>query len=251
MARAAVAFVVFCLASSGLYLINDVVDADSDRLHPVKCGRPIAAGLVSSRLALITAVVLIVIAEVVGVWLGYRFVVILTVFVATVVAYSYWLKHYPVVDLVLVAFGFVLRAVAGSAATGVQDSGWFLLLVSLGALFIVAGKRYADLHAAPAPEARNGVSYYNGPFLLYLSFGLAAACVAAYVLWVFLSPASSLGALIPLSIVPFAVAVGRYAYLIAGKKGGAPEDLFIKDKILKLAMLIWLVTYGGGIYVFS
>lgn len=249
LGRAAAAFVAFCLASSALYVVNDIMDVECDRLHPVKCRRPLAAGRLSTRLALVVASLLLVGAEVVGAWLGYRFVAALTLYVALVLAYSLRLKRVILADILIVAAGFVIRAVAGGLAVGIPDSEWFLLLVSLGALFVVTGKRYADLQVAPESEPlRNATPTYRGPFLLYSALGLAVAAVGAYALWVFLSSAHSVGLLIPLSIAPFALAMARYAMLVVAKRGGAPEDLFIKDALLGLAVLAWLVLYGGGIY---
>ena len=249
LGRTAAAFVAFCLASSAVYLVNDVVDADHDRVHPAKCCRPIAAGEISTRLALVSAGVLLVLGEAAGAWLGYRFSVVLTLYVALVLAYTLWLKRVLVADIGIVAAGFVLRAIAGGVATGVEDSEWFLLLVSLGALFVVTGKRYADVQVTPdAGARRNATPQYGGPFLLYFALVLAAASVAAYVLWVFDSSGHSPGLWTPLSIAPFAVAMGRYAYLVAAKKGGIPEDLFTRDRLLVVAVLAWLLLYGGGIY---
>jgi decaprenyl-phosphate phosphoribosyltransferase len=249
LGRTVAAFVAFCLASSALYLVNDVLDAEHDRVHPVKSRRPIAAGEISAGFALVSAAVFLVLGEAVGGWLGYRFSIVLTLYVALVLAYSLWLKRVLVADIMIVAAGFVLRAVAGGLATGVEDSGWFLLLVSLGALFVVTGKRYADLQVTPDPGARrNATPRYSGTFLLYFALALAVASVAAYVLWVFDSSTHSLGLLTPLSIAPFALAMGRYAFLVAAKKGGTPEDLFIEDRLLLVAVLAWLLLYGSGIY---
>jgi decaprenyl-phosphate phosphoribosyltransferase len=249
LGRTVAAFVAFCLASSALYLVNDVVDAEHDRVHPAKSRRPIAAGEISAGFALVSAGVFLVLGEAVGGWLGYRFSVVLTLYVALMLAYSLWLKRVIVVDIVIVAAGFVLRAIAGGLATRVEDSEWFLLLVSLGALFVVTGKRYADLQVTPdSGDRRNATPRYDGPFLLYFALVLAVASVAAYVLWVFDSSGRSLGLWTPLSIAPFALAIGRYAFLVAAKKGGAPEDLFIKDRLLAFAVLAWLLLYGGGIY---
>jgi decaprenyl-phosphate phosphoribosyltransferase len=249
LGRTAAAFVAFCLASSALYMVNDVVDAECDRVHPTKCRRPIAAGKISNRLALAGAGLLFVLGEAVGVWLGYRFLALLSLYVVLVLAYSLRLKRVPVVDISIVAAGFVLRAVAGGLATGIADSEWFLLLVSLGALFVVAGKRYADLQVASDTGARRGATpRYSRAFLLYFALSLAVASVAAYVLWVFYSHRDPLGLLTPLSIAPFTLAMGRYAFLVAARKGGAPEDLFVKDRLLLFAVLAWLLLYGSGIY---
>jgi decaprenyl-phosphate phosphoribosyltransferase len=250
LGRTAAAFVAFCTASSALYLVNDVVDVESDRLHPEKSRRPIAAGRVSVRVALIAAGLLLLAGEFIGFRLGYRFFADLTLYVALVLAYSFWLKRVVLLDILIIAAGFVLRAVAGGLATGIADSEWFLLLVSLGALFVVTGKRYADIQFTPDLGAqRNGAPHYNAALLLYLAIGLAVASTATYAIWVFGVSTHALSLLTPLSIAPFALAMGRYAFLVAAKRGGAPEDLFVRDRALILAVLVWLALYGGGIYI--
>ena len=252
LARSALAFVAFSLVASCLYLVNDVVDAPLDRLHPVKRNRPVAAGTISSRTALVAAAGLLVAGEALGARLGYLFIVVLSAYVVIALAYSLALKRVLVVDIVAVAAGFVLRAVAGGAATGVPNSRWFLLLVSFGAVFVVTGKRYADLHVtrAPVPTDR-GAAHYSRSFLRFLALVASAATMGSYVLWVFSAHARAYGLLIPLSAVPFALAISRYTFLVEIKQGGAPEDLFTRDRPLQFAVLIWLAVYGSGIYLAS
>jgi decaprenyl-phosphate phosphoribosyltransferase len=254
-----VAYVAFCLASAGLQLMDDIVDAGCDRLDPARCGRPIAAGTVSPRIAMIGAVALVVAAEMLGLWLGWRFALVLTVYVGVANAYAYWFRYYPVVDILAVAACFVLRALGGGAASGIQATGWLLLLVSLGALTVVSGRRYATLHATLSAEVGRASAGAEAParaprnprLLLYLSLGSAAATFLAYVLWAFVSSARSLGPLIPLSAIPFAVVLGRYVHLAAHKRNHSPERPFFKDGVLKFSALAWLVLYLAAVYLFS
>jgi decaprenyl-phosphate phosphoribosyltransferase len=252
LTRSGLAFVAFCLISSCLYLVNDVVDAPFDQLHPVKRNRPIAAGAISTRVACAVACGLFLAGEAIGLQLGWLFAISLNAYLVMALAYSLVLKRVPVVDIAVVAAGFVLRAIAGGAATGVPNSKWFLLLVSFGALFVVTGKRYADLHmlSAAAPTARRAC-HYSGRFLRLLALAASAATMAAYILWVFSHHARAYGILIPLSAVPFALAIMRYTFLVEIKRGGAPEDLFTRDRPLQLAVLAWLAVYTGGIYLAS
>ena len=248
--HSALAFAAFSLISSCLYLVNDVVDAPFDRLHPVKRNRPVAAGAVSARSALIAAVALLVAGEILGAQLAPAFLIVLNTYVLIAIAYSLLLKRALVVDIVAVAAGFVLRAIAGGAATGVPNSKWFLLLVSFGALFVVAGKRYANLDVLqPGLPTSRHPPHYSGAFLRRLALVASGATVAAYILWIFSPHARDYGILIPLSVLPFALAIGRYAFLVRIKRGGAPEDLFTRDRVLRLAVLLWLIVYGCGIYV--
>ncbi len=248
--HSALAFAAFSLVSSCLYLVNDVIDAPFDRLHPAKRNRPVAVGAVSTRNALIAAGILLVAGEILGARVAPSFLFVLNIYLLMAMAYSLLLKRALVVDIVVVAAGFVLRAIAGGAATGVPNSKWFLLLVSFGALFVVTGKRYANLDVLqPGSPTSGRAPRYSAPFLRRLALLASGATVVAYVLWIFSPHAREYGILIPLSVLPFALAIGRYAFLVRIKKGGAPEDLFTRDRVLQLAVLLWLVVYGCGIYV--
>ncbi|MEX2627915.1 MAG: decaprenyl-phosphate phosphoribosyltransferase, partial [Ilumatobacteraceae bacterium] len=141
------AFVAFCLAASGTYVWNDLLDLTADRAHPTKRHRPIAAGVVSVGLARVVGVVLLIaglgVAALTGRW---QTVAILGIYIGITLAYSIWLKHVAVVDLVTIASGFVLRAAAGAVAIDIPMSSWFVLCITFGSLFIVTGKRYAELN---------------------------------------------------------------------------------------------------------
>jgi decaprenyl-phosphate phosphoribosyltransferase len=143
LAAVGVAFVAFSLAASGVYLVNDVQDIEADRAHPTKRRRPVAAGLVSPRLALTVAMVLFVAAIGVSFMASMDLVLVTSVYIAVQLSYCWWLKHQPVVDISIVASGFLLRAIAGGAAAGIALSQWFLFTTAFGSLFMVAGKRYA------------------------------------------------------------------------------------------------------------
>src|SRR5918997_1448249 len=139
----ALAFVAFSLAASGVYLVNDVKDVEADRAHPTKRIRPIAAGILAPRVAMGAAVVLFAVSLGVS-WLASdQLLVVTAVYIAVQLSYCFWLKHQPVVDIAIVASGFLIRAVAGGAAAEIALSQWFLLVAAFGPLFMVAGKRYA------------------------------------------------------------------------------------------------------------
>jgi len=140
------AFVAFCAASSAMYLVNDCADVAADRLHPRKKDRPIAAGELSVRSALVIAAGLLLVSVGIAALTRWQFVVLLVAYVGLVLAYSVRLKHEPVIDLALVAAGFLMRAVAGGLAAGIPISDWFLMVAGFGSLFMVAGKRYSELH---------------------------------------------------------------------------------------------------------
>jgi decaprenyl-phosphate phosphoribosyltransferase len=252
--RAVVAFISLCVAASGTYFLNDVADIDADRLHPVKRDRPVAAGTIPVPLATTVGVGLLVaslgIAGLTGRW---RLVVVVAVYIAVTIAYSAWLKHIAVVDLVAVATGFVLRAIAGAVAVDVPMSNWFLICISFGSLFIVAGKRYTELRefGDDAGSVRPSLDAYNVAYLR-LVLGIAASVtLLSYCLWAFEKArvADTSWPMYQLSIVPMATALLRYGLVLENGHGGAPEEVFLSDRTLQALGAIWLLTFGLGVYL--
>ncbi len=182
----ALAFVVFCLASAAVYLLNDVRGIAEDRQHPRKRFRPIAAGELSNRAALILAAGCTVVALILGAWTSVDLGVTIVVYLALQVLYSTFLKHLPVLDLAMVASGFLLRAIAGGVASGIELSQWFLLVASFGSLFMVAGKRYSELVALGADAGtRRSLARYSATYLRFVWTLSAGLVLAAYCLWAF------------------------------------------------------------------
>ena len=185
--RTTVAAVAFCLAASGTYYLNDVADAAADRRHPTKWSRPVASGLVPMRVAQVAGAVLVAsaigVSAVTGRW---ELPLVLAVYVAMTTSYTLWSKHVAVLDIVTVAAGFVLRALAGAAATGVPVSHWFLLVASFGSLFMVAGKRSAELEASgDVVRQRRVLADYPPQFLIHVRAVASGVTLLAYCLWAF------------------------------------------------------------------
>lgn len=250
LGRVAVAFVAFCLVSSGTYLLNDALDVAADRSHPRKRHRPVAAGVVPVGVAKAAAVGGLVAGLAVA-WAGagWRLVLVLGVYVAVMQAYSLALKRVAVIELAIVSSGFVLRAIAGGVATDVPLSTWFLIVTSFAALFIVAGKRHAEVLTlgTGAVGHREALREYPEGFVQYVGAISAAVAVMAYCLWTVFE-ATSNHLWFELSIVPFVLAILRYALLAARGEAGAPEDVFAADRTLQILVLLWLISYGGGVY---
>jgi decaprenyl-phosphate phosphoribosyltransferase len=245
LARSAAAFAAFSMVAGATYLVNDIADAASDREHPTKRLRPIAAGELSSRAATIGAAALFVAGLVVSSLLGLRFLAVVAAYIAVTVVYSLWLKRVAVIEMGVVASGFVLRAVAGSAATHVPPSAWFLILASSGAMFVVAGKRLADVRSGAPPRPRYPAEFLRGAWMLS-----AGVTVTAYCLWAFAVPHTVDGiAWSQVSIVPFALAILRYAYGIEMGEGGSPETVFLRDRALEMLTVAWAVVYALGVYL--
>jgi decaprenyl-phosphate phosphoribosyltransferase len=242
--RLAVTFVAFCLASSATYLVNDVTDIAADRSHPVRRKRPIASGLVAPTTAVVTAVVLAALSLLLS-WLliSAQLTLVLGLYLAINVAYTFGLKNQAVFDLAAVASGFLLRAIAGGVATQVPLSQWFLLVAAFGSLFMVAGKRYADVHNS-GPD-RNAVRLrvdYSPSYLRFVWGMAGAATLVFYALWsVDVGHGDRVWAQI--SVAPFVFALLRYAMDIDRGVAGAPEDVVLRDRGLQLLGLLWLVTF--------
>jgi len=248
-----VAFAALSLAASGTYFWNDILDVESDRRHPTKSRRPIAAGEVSLGTARVVGTLLLVGGPALGFVADWRCGVATVVYVLLTVSYSAYLKHQPVLDLVAVAGGFVVRAVAGAEAAGVDMSTWFLLCTSCGSLFIVAGKRYAELRemGESAPGTRAILAAYSTGYLrIVLSVALGATLVS-YCIWAFETKEIS-GSTWPfyeLSVVPMLTALLRYLLVLEAGEGGAPEEVFAADRVLQVVGLVWAVVFGLGVYV--
>ena len=165
----AVAFVAFCLMASAVYCINDAADVEADRLHPTKRNRPIAAGHLSVSAAIAVACVLAGASLLLAWTTGGALVVLLTIYLVLQIGYAKWFKHEPVIDLAVVVSGFLLRAVAGGLAAHLPISEWFLLVAGFGALFMVSGKRYSELHTIGSEAGtRKALVRYSATYLRFV-----------------------------------------------------------------------------------
>lgn len=245
-----VAFIAFCLVASGTYFINDARDVEADRVHVKKRFRPIAAGIVPVSLGYIGGAVLLAAGLAISFAVSWKLALVIGGYLVLTTAYSLWLKHEPVIDLVAVAAGFVLRALAGAAATDIPTSSWFLVVVSLGSLFMVAGKREAELrNAAHDRKTRSTLQAYSIPFLNYVQSASTGALLVAYSLWAFEGHTGLTRTLSGLSILPFSVAILRYAMLVDTGRGEAPEDAVVSDRILIVCGLVLVLLVGVSVYV--
>jgi decaprenyl-phosphate phosphoribosyltransferase len=256
---ALIAFAAFCLAASGTYYINDARDAAADRLHPSKRNRPVASGVVPVAVAYVGGAVLLVASVALAFAATPELAATILGYVALTTAYSTVLKNVAVVDLVAVAAGFVLRAVAGAAATDVPISDWFFIVTSFGALFIVSGKRGAEaseMAAATTADARRFravLGAYSEGYMAYLRSVTSGAVLVAYCLWAFEKADSALNtSSIPwyqLSILPFVMAILRYALVLdKGDRGSAPEDIILGDRTLQCIGVAWAIVFAIGVY---
>src|ERR671917_735604 len=246
-----IAFVAFSLAASGVYLVNDVKDVEADRAHPIKRNRPIAAGVVAPQVALALAALLFAAALGVSFLASPDLALVTGIYIGVQISYCLWLKHQPVVDIAIVASGFLLRAIAGGAAAEIELSQWFLLVAAFGSLFMVAGKRYAEIRLAERTGAkiRKSLERYTASYLRFVWTLSATVLIMTYGLWAFQLSQINDSRWPIISLVPFVVAVLRYAVDVDGGNGGEPEEIAIGDRVLQILGGCLVLTLTAAVYL--
>jgi decaprenyl-phosphate phosphoribosyltransferase len=244
------AFAAFTAASSAVYLINDVLDVERDQLHPTKRLRPVAAGRLPERIALILAGLALVLAVAAG--LAIRAPLLSAVigsYVALSLLYSSVLKHVPWIEMGFVAGGFLLRALGGAVATHVPPSGWFLTVCSLGALMVAAGKRYTEQSAlgVRAVAHRPVMRWYRPSLLRALQRGAATGLLVAYLFWTLSGHTAWMRGWHMASMVPLAAALIRFDRLAERADGRPVEDIITRDLVMVVCELIWLALFLAGL----
>jgi len=261
-------FVAFCMASAGTYYWNDILDVEADRVHVKKRFRPIASGALPLGVARVVGTVLLVGGPALAFATRWQAGLACVVYVVLTTSYSKVWKHIAVVDLIAVAAGFVVRAVAGAAATDVPMSSWFVLCTSFGSLFIVTGKRYAELRElGDGPTtARATLEDYSLGFLRIVLSVSCCATLVAYCVWAFEGKVVSANAgtslalantvahsnalvFYQLSIVPMLTALLRYLLILEQGHGAAPEEIFAADRTLQVLGLVWVAVFATGVYI--
>lgn len=252
LATALVATAAFCGLSSAVYLLNDVRDREQDRLHPGKQLRPIAAGRLPVSNAVVAAAILLVASLGLAASVSAPFVGIAVAYVALMIAYTVAFKRLVIVDVLVIAAGFVLRAVGGAVAIGVTFSPWLLACTMLLALFLGFGKRRAELaHLPDAAAHRENLETYSLPLLDQLTAVTAAATVACYTLYTVEARAATGEGAMLLTAPLVVYAVFRYLFLVHRRGGGGrPEAALIGDGPLRLSVIAWgiacvFILYGG------
>ena len=250
--QALLACVCFTLASAGAYFLNDARDAEADRGHPDKRTRPVAAGLVGRTTAQGIGLALFTVAAGAATMIGLAFLAVLVAYIAVTIAYSAWLKRIALLEAVVVAGGFVLRAVAGGAATGVPLTNWFLLVALFGALFLVLGKRRAEQtqlreHAAAHRVVLTG---YPADWLQQVLTMSLTATVISYCMWAFQYLGGDV--FIPVlaaSALPFIITLMRYGLLVSQGAGQSPEHVIASDRFIQVAATTWAILVFTGLYL--
>lgn len=253
------AFILFCCASSSFYLINDIADIEADRQHPVKCKRQIAAGLVSIPVAIAMAIILLGSALIIGWWRSPQLGAAITGYALLQIAYNLRLKRTVILDICAIATGFVLRAFAGAAASGIVLSTWFLLCTAMLALFLAIEKRKAELRLAQIKggKTRAVLKRYSLPLLSRMENVVTTGTVVTYALWSSgpaVSGASTSWMLITLPFVLYGIF--RYQLLSdpqeisdysdnhpeQGGRSERPEEVLLKDAPILITVIGWVMT---------
>lgn len=253
------AFVAFCLMSSATYLFNDIRDVEADRAHPTKRGRPVARGDLPVGLALGVAGVLAIVAMAIALSVNLGLAGVLLAYALFTTSYSLFLKHEPVIELAWLAMGFLLRAIAGGVASDLPISQWFLIVAGFGSLFMAAGKRFSELErslrtaddeheaAQPALSTRRSLARYTPAYLRFVWGASAAVTITAYCLWAFeVSVEPSTLPWASWSVLPFVLAILRYAADIDRGDAEAPEDVVLRDRVLLALGAVWLALFCLG-----
>ncbi len=245
--RVGLAFVAFCMLASGIYAINDVRDAAEDRLHPRKRSRPIAAGELDPQFALALGVSLIGFGLVLCTFVRPLLVLVGLAYVAVTMSYTLVWRHLLVLDILAIAAGFVLRALAGGVAPPVTLSRWFVLVVTCAAVFVAAGKRQAELGRSASVLTGGGrrvLLAYRREWLRVTIAASGLGALIAYCVWALALPAVHGVPWRPLTIIPFSGCLLRYWSLLRAGEGEAPEDLLLGDRPLAVAGSVWLLLFA-------
>lgn len=247
---ALLAALAFTAASSAVYLVNDVVDADRDRRHPTKCRRPVASGRLPAWLALACAGAAVGVAFGACVLVGSgALAVVIGVYLTFSVLYTLVLKHVPGLEVIFVAVGFVLRALGGAVATGVPPSGWFLTVCSLGALMVALGKRYTELAVLGTAAARHRpvMRWYSLGLLRVSQRAVAVGMLVAYLLWALSHTDPWMRTWHLISAAPLALALARFDHLTGLAEDKPVEDLIARDPVMACCEITWLTLFLVGL----
>jgi len=249
--KVAVAFVSFCLLASATYLLNDVHDLDEDRHHQSKRNRPLASGALSRTPALAAAGLLAAAGMLAAFAVRPALAAVAAAYLLLTAAYTMRLREIAVADIAAVAGCFVLRALAGGAATSVAISRWFLVVTSFGALFVVAGKRYIELRdsSANAGPGRATLGAYSPQYLRFVLALSATVTATAYCLWGFQKSHDGRISWYELTVIPLVLWLLRYALLLDQGHGESPEDLVAHDRFLLIMSGTWVALFTCGVYV--
>ena len=251
--RAVAGFAVFCAVSSGVYLVNDLADIEKDRQHPKKRHRPLAAGIITPVQTIVLAIVLFAVSIAASIALGRTFAGLVILYAAMMVAYSFKLKNIVLIDVFVLAAGFVIRAVAGAVVVSVPISPWLYVCTVLASLFLGLGKRRQEivLLSEGAGNHRRILEEYSIPLLDQLIMIVTSSTIMGYSLYTFSADNLPTNHAMMLTIPFVLYGVFRYLYLMYQKNaGGSPDEVLLSDRPLLASAVLWLIVAGAILYIF-
>jgi 4-hydroxybenzoate polyprenyltransferase len=251
--RTLAGFLLFCLISSCVYIFNDLADVEADRQHPEKKHRPIASGRLPVSSAWTAGIILVIATAALSWLLAPAFLYVVILYFLLNMAYSKWLKHIAILDVLIIAFGFVLRVHAGVTLIDVERfSPWLYIVMFLLSLFLGFGKRRAELAllAHGAGSHRKVLDGYTLPLLDQYIMIVSGTTIVAYSLYTFSAPNLPENHAMMLTIPFLVYAIFRYLYLVEVKHaGGAPEEILLSDRPFQIAMVLWALTVLAVFYL--
>lgn len=246
-------FLIFCFMYSGIYIFNDIIDIEADRQHPKKMNRPIASGKIPIKNAWIFAIILILLSLIAAAILKIEFFLFALIVVVVNILYTFFLKKYPLIDVMTIGLLFVIRVIAGVSLVTVKIfSPWLYLMTFMLSLYLGFAKRRSELAALSGTKnvTRPVLNGYSLELLDQLITIVSSVTIMAYSLYTFSGPTLPGGNFMLITIPIVVYGIFRYHYLILIKHaGGAPEEIFLKDRQLQITILIWGLAVGFGLYV--
>ena len=241
------AFVVFSLAASGIYILNDLFDIEEDRKHPEKRHRPIASGEIGKKTAYILMVLLLLVSLSASYLINFSLFIILVIYVVNNVLYSLKLKHISILDIVMIAIGFLLRILAGGAVTGIHISMWLIIMTFLLALFLGIAKRREDvILGEKGMQTRKNINGYNLEFVNAAMVLMAGVIIVSYILYSVSAEIQQKFETHNLFYTSFFVVVGIMRYMqitFVEDDSGNPTNLLFKDRFLQIIILLWITAF--------
>ncbi|MCK5809065.1 UbiA prenyltransferase family protein [bacterium] len=248
--QVSIAFIAFCFAASSVYILNDIKDLEEDRKHPKKKTRPIASGAISAKQAIIVMFILVISALAVASQGGVPLIIIISSYLLMNILYTYHLKHIALIDIFIIAIGFLLRLFSGTDIGGIatiHPSQWIIIMTFLLALFLGFAKRRDDvLLAMKGEKARKSIDGYNLEFINSAMSIMTAVIIVAYISYS-LSPAVAEhfnSQYIYLTVIFVVLGMFRYLQItFVLQKSGSPTEVLLKDRILQLSIFLWIGSF--------
>lgn len=236
-----VTFILFCLISSAVYTLNDIVDIDKDKIHPKKCKRPLASGAISKKNALILFILLVLITISISTLINKKLTIILILYLINNLIYSFKVKNILLLDVFSIAIGFILRVLAGSIVIGVSLSNWIILCTFFLSLYLGLGKRKKEIEMldANAGDHREILIEYNEDMINQMMTVMLSSIIVCYALY---STSNTEKPFMIFTTIFVVYGVFRYNYIINNEDEGNPTDLVLKDKNLQINVLLWIIS---------